>query len=193
MIVECPDVYYTFEDDEKHVRPIEVFHAYKHTLSFENGKKKLLKNDYLFSLSELRQANFSQWKEVATIMEPILELYIDSLYNQNLSVSRHFLNMVQALETYHSRRIAYSLHDYKKRVEKLLEVRPEPFHKHDREFLLDGCRGSVILKSRLADLLLADYTFIFHTGDFKLVEFPQLIIASVVISLMVISFKVLFP
>ncbi|WP_338082936.1 HEPN domain-containing protein [Fictibacillus nanhaiensis] len=83
--------------------------------------------------------------------------------------------MVQALETYHSRRIAYSLHDYKKRVEKLLELRPETFRKHDREFLLDGCKSFVILRSRLADLLLADYRIIFHTGDFKLVEFPQLI------------------
>ncbi|CAM3746871.1 HEPN domain-containing protein [Mesobacillus zeae] len=175
MIVESPDVYYEFEDDEKHIRPLEVFHAYKHALNIENSTKKLIKHDYLFSLSELKQANFSQWQEVATIMEPIIELYIDSLYNQNLSVSRHFLNMVQALETYHSRRIAYSLQDYKKRVEKLLEVRPETFRNQDREFLLDGCKDFVILRSRLADLLLADHRFIFHTGDFKLVEFPQLI------------------
>lgn len=175
MIVESPDIYYEFEDDAKQIRPLEVFHAYKHTLSNENDTKNLLKHDYLFKLSELRKANFSQWQEVTTIMEPIIELYIDSLYNLNLSVSRHFLNMVQALETYHSRRIAYSLHDYKKRVEKLLEVRPETFRKEDREFLLDGCRNTVILRSRLADLLLADYTFIFHTGDFNLVEFPQLI------------------
>ncbi|KQL54174.1 hypothetical protein AN964_12150 [Heyndrickxia shackletonii] len=175
MIVESPEIYYEFEDNEKHIRPLEVIHAYKQAVNSENSTKRLMKHDYLFSLSELRQANFSQWQEVATIMEPIIELYIDSLYNQNLSVSRHFLNMVQALETYHSRRIAYSLHDYKKRVEKLLEVRPEAFREQDREFLLDGCRDFVILRSRLADLLLADYRFIFHTGDFKLVEFPQLI------------------
>lgn len=175
MIVESPDFYYEFENGEKHIKPLEVFHAYKHTFNIENSTTKLVKHDYLFSLSELRQANFSQWQEVAPIMEPIIELYIDSLYNQNLSVSRHFLNMVQALETYHSRRIAYSLHDYKKRVEKLLEVRPETFRKQDREFLLDDCRGSVILRSRLADLLIADYRFIFHTGYFKLIEFPQLI------------------
>lgn len=41
--------------------------------------------------------------------------------------------MVQAMETYHSRRIAYSLHDYKKRVAKLLEVRPETYRKQERE------------------------------------------------------------
>ncbi|AKG05349.1 hypothetical protein AAV35_011545 [Salimicrobium jeotgali] len=175
MIVENPEVYYEFDDDEKRIRPLEVFHAYKHALSTKNSTKKIIKHDYLFSLSELRQANFSQWQEIAAIMEPIIELYIDSLYNHNLSISRHFLNMVQALETYHSRRIAYSLHDYKKRVEELVQLRPTPLRKQDREFLLDGSKGFVILRSRLADLLLADYRFVFHTGDFKLVEFPQLI------------------
>lgn len=175
MIVESPEVYYEFEGNEKHIRPIEVFHSYKHAANIENSTKRLVKHDYLFSLSELRQANFSRWQDVATVMEPIVELYIDSLYNQNLSVSRHFMNMVQALETYHSRRIAYSLHDYKKRVEKLLEVRPVSFHKQDKEFLTDGCKNFVVLRSRLADLLLANYQFFFHIGDFELLEFPQLI------------------
>ncbi|MFB4474261.1 HEPN domain-containing protein [Virgibacillus sp. SK37] len=175
MIVESPDIYYEFEDDEKHIRPLEVIHAHKHTLKGENNNERLIKHDYIFSLSELKQANFSQWQEVSTIMEPIIELYIDSLYNQNLSVSRHFLNMVQALETYHSRRIAYSLHEFKERVEKLLELRPEAFRKQDRKFLLEGCRNFVVLRSRLADLLLADYRFIFHTGEFKFIELPQLI------------------
>ncbi|MFC0015544.1 MULTISPECIES: HEPN domain-containing protein [Allobacillus] len=175
MIVESPDIYYEFEDYEKHIRPLEVIHAYKHALKGENNDKRLIKHDYLFSLSELKQANFSQWQEVSAIMEPIIELYIDSLYNQNLSVSRHFMNMVQALETYHSRRVAYSLHDYKERLEKLLEVRPEALRKQDRKFLLNGCRNFVVLRSRLADLLLAYYRFIFHTGEFKFIEFPQLI------------------
>lgn len=175
MVVESPEINYELEDVKKHIRPLEVVHAFKQNISKENNTKKKLKHDFLFNLSELRQGDFPKWQEVSAIMEPIIELYIDSLYNRELSVSRHFLNMIQALETYHSRRIAYSLDDFKKRVEQLLEVRPEPFREQDKKFLLEGCRGFVTLRCRLADLLLAEYTFIFHTGDFKLTDFPQIV------------------
>jgi len=175
IIVESPDIYYEFEEGRKHSRPLEVLHAYKQNVDNKLSIKRIKKHDYLFNLSELKQADFLQWQEVANKLEPIIELYIESLYNQNLSVSRHFLNMVQALETYHSRRIANSLGDYKQRVEKLLEVRPEAFREKDREFLLDDSRNFITLKSRLADLLLANYRFIFYTGEFKLLEFPQII------------------
>ncbi|MGO3050040.1 hypothetical protein CD110_01705 [Staphylococcus casei] len=175
MIVETPKFYYELENGKKHSRPLKVIHSYKHTVHNETNAKRLTKHDYLFSLSELEKGNFSQWQEVSTIMEPIIELYIDSLYNQNLSISRHFLNMVQALETYHSRRIAFSLKDYKKRVEKLLKLSPESFHEKDRKFLLDGCRNFITLRSRIADLLLANYEFYFYIGDFELQKFPSLI------------------
>lgn len=175
MIVTTPKFYYEFENGKKYIQPLKVIHSYKHTVHNENSDNHLTKHDYLFSLSELKKGNFSHWQEVSTIMEPIIELYIDSLYNQNLSISRHFLNMVQALETYHSRRIAFSLKDYKKRVEKLLKLRPESFREKDRKFLLDGCRKFITLRSRIADLLLANYEFYFFIGDFELQKFPSLI------------------
>ncbi|WP_096439752.1 HEPN domain-containing protein [Alteribacter populi] len=175
MIVESPEIYYEFESEKKHVRPLEVVHAHKQNMDKEKINKKTLKHDFLFNLSELRQADFAKWQEISTIMEPIIELYIDSLYNHKLSVSRHFLNMVQALETYHSRRITYSLRDYKKRVKQLLEIRPEAFREKDQKLLLEGCRRFVTLRCRLTDLLLADFRFFFNTGDFKLKEFPQIV------------------
>jgi len=175
LIVESPEIYYEFEGRKKHNKPLKVIHAFKQNISRESSSKQMLKHDYLFNLRELGQANFPQWQEISTIMEPIIELYIDSLYNENLSMSRHFLNVVQALETYHSRRIAYSLDAFEIRVAKLLEIRPEPFREQDNNFLLGGSYKFVTLRSRLADLLLADFSFFFHTGDFKLMDFPQLI------------------
>ena len=127
IIVESPEIYNEFGDGNKYNRPLKVIHTFKQDIDKEGLSNRILKHDYLFDLSELKQANFSKWQEIASIMEPIIELYIDSLYNQNLSVNRHFLNMVQALETYHSRRIAYSLSDFKKRVNDLLEIRPKAF------------------------------------------------------------------
>ena len=175
IVVEHPDIYHVFEESKKHIRPLEVLHAYKSTVSSELSTKRITKHDYLFNLSELKLADFSQWQEVANEMEPVIELYIESLYNQNLSVSRHFLNMVQALETYHSRRISNSLSNYKQRVEKLLEIRPKAFREDDKEFLLGDSNKFVTLKGRLADLMVANYRFWFYTGEFRLLEFPQII------------------
>ncbi|MDX1699091.1 MAG: hypothetical protein R3250_00670 [Melioribacteraceae bacterium] len=175
MVVESPEIYYDVEYDKKIIRPLEVVHAFKQNINKGNNDKRMLKHDILFNLSELSQADFPKWQEISSIMEPIIELYIDSLYNRELSVSRHFLNMVQALETYHSRRITYSLSDFKKRVEQLLVIRPEAFREQDQKFLLEGCRDFVTLRCRLADLILADFRFIFHSGDFKLTEFPQIV------------------
>lgn len=175
MIVESPDITYAFEDAKKYIHPIKVIHALTGTTQNNNKNTRSPKYEFLFSLEELRQANFSMWAEVATKLEPIIELYIDSLYNEKLSTSRHFLNMIQALETYHSRRIASSLSDFKKRVEKIIEVRHIDARDRDRDFLLKGCEKQrhVTLKNRLTDLYLAEFRFFFYTGNIREKDFPQ--------------------
>lgn len=175
MIVETPEIYYEFDDNKSYNRPLQVIHTFKEHINIKNENKRLLNHDYLFDLSDLRQADFSQWQEVSTLIEPVIELYIDSLYNKKLSVSRHFLNMVQALETYHSRRIANSLKDFKTRVDKLLDIRSESLRAEDKKNLLKGCKTFITLRSRLTDLLLAEFRFFFYTGNIKYLDFPQLI------------------
>ena len=175
MITESPEIYYKLDDDNKHVRPIEIIHAFKENNRKNDADGPRLRPDFLFNLNELRNANFSKWQETSSIMEPIIELYIDSLYNQKLSTSHHFLNMVQALETYHSRKVCNSLVEFKQRVEKLLSIRPESFRKSDRDFLLNGSFKYITLRSRLADLLLADFEFYFYTDDINHINFPKVI------------------
>src|SRR5699024_9734521 len=99
MTVESPEIYSEFDDGKRINRVIEVIHAYKDDNSKKDHNHNRLKHDFLFRLNELRNANFSKWQEISSVMEPIIELYIDSIYNEKLSISRHFLNMVQALET----------------------------------------------------------------------------------------------
>ncbi len=175
MIVESPEIYYEFEDNLKRTRAIEVIHANKEIISKNKNNRRRLRHDFLFNLNELKNANFSKWQEISSVMEPIIELYINSLYNKKLSISRHFQNMVQALETYHSRRICNTLPNFKKRVEKLISIRPEGLRDEDREFLLKGSYKYVTLRSRLADLLLADFTYYFYTADIKHLDFPKII------------------
>lgn len=175
MVVESPKIYYEFEKGDKVSRPLDVIHSFINDTNVDDNNRKLSKHEYLFHLNELREANFSNWQEISTIMEPIIELYIDTIYNENLSMNRHFLHMVQALETYHSRRIANSLPEYKKRIEELLDMRPSSFRNDDRKFLLDGCTEHVTLRSRLADLILAEFKYFFYTGDFKRTDFPKIV------------------
>ncbi|GAE37675.1 HEPN domain-containing protein [Halalkalibacter akibai] len=182
IIAESPEIYYEFDDDTRHVRPVEVKHALKQK-SKNNLDENKLRPDFLFNLNELRNASFSKWQDISLIMEPIIELYIDSIYNQGLSTNRHFLNMVQALETYHARRICNSLSNFKNRVEELTIIEPaiegkitvERYNQSDKDFLLDGSYKYITLRSRLADLLLADHTFIFYTADIDYFNFPKVI------------------
>ncbi|MEK3909615.1 ApeA N-terminal domain 1-containing protein [Oceanobacillus sp. FSL W7-1309] len=176
MIIESPEIYYEFDDNEKKPnRAIKVIHANRENIRQKSNNRRRLSHDFLFSLNELRNANFPKWQSISPVMEPIIELYIDSLYNEKLSTSRHFQNMVQALETYHSRRICNTLPDFKKRVEQLISIRPEGFKDEDRNFLLNGSYKYVTLRSRLADLLLADYTFYFYTAEIHHLDFPKVI------------------
>lgn len=176
MIVESPTIKWEFDDDRSCVRPIEIIHALTRNLNKTNINDEISTN-FLFNLNELSEkANFSHWQKISTIIEPVIELYIDDLYNQELSASRHFLNMIQALETYHSRFLCNgTLADYKKRVEEVIANRPDEFKQNDREFLLEGSQKGISLRSRLADLLLADFKFRFYTSEIKYRDFPKVI------------------
>lgn len=182
MFAESPEFFWEFGEGQKHLRPIEVTHA----LTLDKSKRQYIdttvtETDFLFNLEELsREANFSCWQEIALVMEPIIELYIDDLYNKELSISRHFLNMIQALETYHSRRICSgSLGEYKKRVERITSDR-----KDDKAEAIDFLLGfsknwnnkkQVPLRYRIADLILADFKFFFYTGEIHRLDFPKII------------------
>lgn len=178
ITAESPKITWDLKDGTKNIRPIEIKHSISQNQYSSKNSDKLNRMNFLFNLNELMNyANFSKWQETtSTIMEPIIELYIDSLYNSDLSLSRHFLNMAQALETYHSRLICNgTLRDYKKRVETIVSKRPEEFKQQDRNFLLEGNNrknNNITLRNRIADLILADYNFRFYTGKMDIRKFP---------------------
>lgn len=180
MIVESPEVRLEFEFDDGFTqnKPIEVVHSLAQPSKTNDKIDNEAGIKFLFTLDELvHRANFSQWQTNAYRLEPIIELYIDDLYNLELSPSRHFLNMIQALETYHSRFICNgTLTDYKERVENLIRERPEAYKQKDRDFFLKGSRGNMIsLRSRVADLVFANYEFRFYISDWSYDDFLKVI------------------
>ncbi|KRF46415.1 hypothetical protein ASG98_17760 [Bacillus sp. Soil531] len=177
MIAESPEVKVELDDGYSQIKSIEVIHALTRPSKVNDKIDNETGIKFLFNLNELvDKANFSEWQTNAFDLEPIIELYIDDLYNLELSASRHFLNMIQALETYHSRFICNgTLADYKERVENIIRERPEIYKQEDRDFLLKGSQRSISLRSRISDLLLADYEFRFYTLDWKEKDFPEVI------------------
>lgn len=106
----------------------------------------------------------------------MIELYLEIIYSKTISNRRVFLNIVQALETYHFRFKTNNLSDFKERVKtKILNNRPKERIEKDESFLMANSYKFITLESRLADLLLAEFQIYFDTGDIKYYDFPNVI------------------
>lgn len=67
-----------------------------------------------FSLVDLIENNsFKYYFESYSKLKPVLDLYMELLYTKGITPVRLFLNVVQALETYHSRFKAGSIEEFK--------------------------------------------------------------------------------
>lgn len=127
--------------------------------------KELLEND-----------GFHFYFEKYEKLEPIVELYMELFREGGISKRRMFLNLVQALETYHSRFKTNNLKEFKRRIEEeILINRSDDFKEKDRKFLMAKSRKFITLESRLADLLLAEFKIYFETGDIPREKFPEVI------------------
>lgn len=114
---------------------------------------------FLYNLEAIaEESHFSKWIEYYEKLKPILDLYFLILDNQYYLTSELvFLNLVQALETFHARFITDDVKEYVTRAKTL--VANYLHHEEWLDFLCDkGQRSSrsIYLKSRLADLMFAN-------------------------------------
>lgn len=125
-----------------------------------------------FLLDDLLKNNgFKNYFDSYHKLKPVIELYMELLYTNGISSVRLFLNVVQALETYHSRFKAGTMKEFKDRVKTLTDGRTDGME----SFLLAKSKNFITLESRLADLVLAEYQVFFITGDISMWEFPSII------------------
>lgn len=108
-------------------------------------------------------------------LEPIIELFTELFYLKDSSITRVFLNVVQALETYHSRFITNDLGVFKNRVDSLVKQSAPANQQFIKTFLMANSKKFITLESRLADLLYAEGKTFFDTGDIKLEDFPSVV------------------
>lgn len=131
---------------------------------------------FLFNLSEAyARGALRAWFEKRDELEPVVNLYTLAYTDKIPSAMALFLNLMQALETYHARFVCDSAKAYKKRVDSLVEnissAGPDV-----RDFLCDsGQQGStsLYLKSRISDLLYAGGRRPVSPKHMHFVDFPQ--------------------
>ncbi len=107
-------------------------------------------------------------------LQPILDLYIEQFYLRG-GATRVFLNIVQALETYHSRFVTNDMKVFKKRIDSLMQGLSATNADYIKSALLANSKKFITLESRLADLLYAEGKIHFDTGDVKHEDFPSVI------------------
>lgn len=168
------DVYFMV-DDKKIEQTVNIINnRFNVKRDTENEKSKKWK---WVTLPELIENNsFEYYFNIYEKIEPIIELYIEIIESYKISNIGVFLNITQALETYHSRFKAIGIEDFKKRIDEIiLKNRPKECIEKDRKFLLANSKSFVTLESRIADLLIADWDIIFDTGNIDFLDFPNVI------------------
>lgn len=163
------------EYEQKRIkRPIEIVGG---EIKKEELKSSSVHTWKWITLPELiKNGSFAYFFAKYELLQPIIELYIEIIYSRSISNIRSFLNIVQALETYHSRFKTNDIEEFRSRIYTvILKDRPESCIKRDTEFLMANSRRFITLESRMADLLLAEFQLHFDTGDIRYLDFPNVI------------------
>ena len=160
--------------DLKVPREIEIISSMK---GIKNTEKEGVHVIKWLRLPELISNNsFSLYIDKYEKMEPIVELYIETVYNRTMSPVRRFFNIVQALETYHSRFVTNDMEMFRDRIDNIiLSQVPEENKEPYRKLLLAEPKKFITLRSRIADLMVANFEIIFDTGEINRMDFPKVI------------------
>ncbi|MBK0036467.1 MULTISPECIES: HEPN domain-containing protein [unclassified Enterococcus] len=129
--------------------------------------------NYLFTCTDLLEASdLANWYQKSEKLKPILNLYVEAYYSDASKIENHFLNICQALETYHSRMYTDNKKNYIEVCKKKLNDYPEEW----LQFLVrDEKRNKILLSERISDLMFVDNPKYIFSGGFNYVEFPKII------------------
>ena len=131
---------------------------------------------FLYTLDNLvENDSFIKWRENYSKLKPVLDLYFTSFSNTG-TAEMLFLNITQALETYHARFITDDIKEYIDRIDKMLE---EDIGEQWEEFLIDTNQRKkrrIFLRSRLADLMFGEGDLPFWPNNLALPEYVKKIV-----------------
>lgn len=171
---------YLIDNDQFYMVGERVVEHYKHYLITNDVQLDIYKNqimNYNFVLSQL--PNDKNINETLTKLEPVFNLYLSVVRYCDMPIEMMFLNIVQALETFHSR----FFYDNKKKVYVASVIERfgnTPNYEWIKELLLcdtqmdENC-NYIILVSRLNDLLIGKYDGMFYEYYGENREYAQII------------------
>ena len=90
-------------EDKSHFPPVEIFYR---LLDIPKGHKPLLPTDMLFNFNDIStrfEFFLRNWFEKMDLLEPVYNLYFGTLYNPRMYLEHRFLNLIQAIESFHQR------------------------------------------------------------------------------------------
>lgn len=138
---------------------------------YDDTYEELYEGETLFKLDDLISGEvilLDNWFLKYDLLEPIIELYLSTLYYSYMSTKRRFLNIVQALEAYHMR---FCYNDGPLFVEKIeylfKDLETEEKERHFKEFKTINQRRkkSIFLKNRLSDLIIEEFGMDIYLRD----------------------------
>lgn len=135
--------------------PIDLF--YQQVWHEKVEAKRLLPHDMLFTLHDVAEdfgGIVRRWLRVASELDSVCNLFFSVTYLPGLYSENKFLNMVQAAESYHRRRITNQVltrEEHDQRVASILNGAPDAHRKWLKQRLEYG--NEPTLQMRLSDLL----------------------------------------
>lgn len=88
-------------EDETHYPPVEVYYKLPY---FPKGYNPLLPDNMLFTFKDISnrfESFLRNWFEKIDLLEPVYNLYFATLYNPHMYLEHRFLNLIQAIESFH--------------------------------------------------------------------------------------------
>ncbi len=125
-------------DDEVYYPPTEIFYK---QLYIPQENQKLHRSEMLFSfrdISDKFEYFLKNWFENLGLFEPVYDLYFATLHNPHMYIGNKFLNLVQAIETFHRYRYGgkyLSDEEYKLIYNTLINAIPKGAQKELKERL----------------------------------------------------------
>ena len=156
-------------------RKIDIYGNDIRVLGASEIPDRISRYNWISLTNLIENKSFESYLEKHEKLESIIELFTEPFYLKGSSITRVFLNVVQALETYHSRFITNDMRTFKTRVKNLTQNKPSADADLIKKRLIANSRKFITLESRLADLLYANGETFFDTGDVGRDDFPSVI------------------
>lgn len=155
----------------RQLKTFRIYYAKEEESDFYNTELTKRDDKFICDLNSIVEVNgLKNWFEKYEDLKPIIELY-NKKFEYDIGVEQEFLNIIQALEFYHTRFVVEDLKKYKQKME-------EKYKRHPKllQYIFDKTQNEVsyvILKNRLIDLILNSNILFFFDRIVNFIYFAQ--------------------